>query len=312
MTVTLSQRQEACARHAVRTVAYFAANGWAPTAVDVWRWMDSPAEVFTLGEVVEAMEALKVSGRLVMNDGRFCFSGSERLIERDHRAFRDARTKMKRARRVARWVSWVPGVRGTAIANTLAWEHTRPEGDIDFFVIARTGTLWFVRLCTIVPLILLRARPGIRRHHSIDFTFFVADTHLDLSTLQSEPNDPYLAAWIVSLVWLVNDGVVATFNKANPWAFERFPNAAPLTVAWYDRINARPWKMWRMARWGNAMARSLSMRRFPAAIRSTMNTSTAVVVNDDVLKFHVTDRRREIFETWVNLCKQHGGDIVTP
>lgn len=310
MKAVLSTRQEACITDVVRTVAYFAANGWVPTGVEVWRWMDRPSRVHSLHEVLEALEFLRASGHVRMQDGRFCFPGSEHLIKADHAAYRDAQIKMRRARRVAAWAARIPGVRGIAVANTLAWEHTRPEGDIDFFVVARAGTLWFVRLCAVGPLLLLRARPGVRRYHPIDFTFFISESCLDLSSLCFSPDDPYLAHWATSLVWLVDDGVALTFYEQNDWAFRRFPNAAPGSVAWYDRVQARPWHAWGVARWLNAMSRVVSRRRFPEAIRSAMNHSTSVVATDDTLKFHVTDRRQEISETWTTLCKQHGNAIA--
>jgi len=252
-----------------------------------------------------------MTARLTMHHGRFCFAGSERLMEGDHAAYRDARGKMRRARRVARWVGAVPGVRGVAVANTLAWEHTHPEGDIDFFVVARPGTLWAVRLLVMLPLLLLRARPGLRKHNPIDFTFFVDDASLDLSSLRLVPDDPYLAHWAVSLVWMVDRGVAEAFRAANAWAFERFPNAAPVEVAWYDRIRTVQMPGEWIVRMLNGMARRLSQWRFPEAIRSAINQSTDVVVSDRVLKFHVHDRRKEVFETWMALCATHGNDLAT-
>ncbi len=311
MSATLSMRQEDALHDAVCTVAYFAANGWAATLVDVWRWVDSPAHPYALSEVMWALEYLQASGRLTMRDGRFCFVGSEGLIEGDHAAYRDARGKMRRARRVARWVGMVPGVQGVAVANTLAWEHTHPEGDMDFFVVARPGTLWAVRLLITLPLLLLRARPGIRRHHPIDLTFFVDDASLDLSSLRLTPDDPYLAHWAVSLVWMVDRGVLPVFRAANAWAFNRFPNAALVEVAWYDRIATVRLPGEGAMRALNHTARRLSLWRFPAAIRSALNQSTNVVVNDHVLKFHVRDRRQDVFETWMALCAMHGNALDT-
>jgi hypothetical protein len=41
-------------------------------------------------------------------------------------------------------------------------------------------------------------------------------------------------------------------------------------------------------------AKRLQSKMFPERIRGMMNRDTRVVVNDDVLKFHVDDRREEI------------------
>lgn len=295
-------------RDVVRTVAYFSLAGQAITQTDCWRWLYRPTQPWSLEAVLKAVRLAEEAGHVSLRDGRVVLRGQESLFLLSHPAFLDAHKKWRTARRVAWWASWIPGVRAVAIGNTLAWEATQPTSDIDVFVIARAGSLWLVRFLCVVPLMVLRARPGVRQRDAIDFTFFVADTQLAFETLCIAPEDPYLTYWIASLVPLVDDGVMQNLWDQNPWVSAALPHAHPVVLAWYRRVRhgqqvgAWLYRMMKVAgviRVGNAGARWLSMRWFPTAIRSQMNQSSAVVVHEGMLKFHVQDSRQARYDAWI-------------
>lgn len=306
--------QGACAYDVLRTVAYFTSLGMAMTPTDVWRWLYKPVSPWKLAEVLLAIHDQRAQSRLTMRDGRVVLAGHEGVFTKQHDMFLDAYRKWKRARRVARWTSLIPGVRAVAVGNTLAWEATTVESDIDMFVVARAGTLWLVRFLCVTPLILLGARPGKRKRDAIDFTFFLSDTALDLSHLRIEPEDPYLTYWLASLVPFVDDGVMRELWESNTWMQEALPHATPVKVSWYRRIRHGQWlgeilykslKLTRLLSVLDRLARTISERRFPAAIREQQNVSSHVVVNNNMLKFHVTDNRASIYTTWTQLIKHY-------
>ena len=302
--------REACLREVVGTVSYFQAVGQWPTVTDLWTWMYEPTQDWTLLQVRRAVLQLVERGVLREERGRVQPANASSLVEVTHNHYLDADKKFRQVRRLAYWVGLIPGVRAFCVCNTLAWEATNPDGDTDVFVIARAGTLWWVRLLCVVPLMLFRARPGQRRRHTIDFTFFVADTDLALEHLAHDGQDPYLTYWTRSLIPLVDDGIMDAFWEANTWAAEVLPNAPEAQLAWYRRlpgthqrmlvrVSALTYRLLRItgALWvGNALAKRLSLWRFPKRIREQMNQSTNVIVNDAMLKFHVVDRRNEILQ----------------
>ena len=306
------KQSEALLHDTWKTIAYFSLQNVVLTPTDVWHWLYRPSRDWTLEQVLQAVRTLHAQSRITMRDGRVVVSGNEALFAVAHEQFLDAYQKWKRARRVAWWAALVPGVRAVAVGNTLAWESTEPKSDIDLFVIARTGSLWFVRLLCVAPLMLLRARPGVRAQHAIDFTFFVSDQALNLQSVALEGSDPYLAYWITSLVPFVDDGVWETFWEQNAWATRAVPHATPVRVAWYRRVRhgqragAVFYRVLRVSGliWlFNKVARVLSVARFPQGIRTAMNTSTGVVVNNEMLKFHTQDTRERVRTEWEALCR---------
>ncbi len=89
-----------------------------------------------------------------------------------------------------------------------------------------------------------------------------------------------------------------TWWAANRWIKSERPHAGMGAIA--PRLRALPFQaVSEMFRWIPAplwsgiegAARSFQQWRLPRAIRDRANRSTEVVLNDEVLKFHTTDRR---------------------
>ncbi len=262
-------------RDILRVLAWFSLFDYAVTAEQVHGQLRFQS---SLREVREALQNLSPTkeehGLYRLKEGSYGWE------ERLHRT-RFSLSKFRRAQRSARYLSVFPWVRGVAICNTLAWMHTRKESDVDLFVIVREGTIWSTRFLAVLPYVLFRARPEETREDPLCFSFFLSDHALDLSSIALPDGDPYLASWIRSVLPLYDrDGVFGAFRSCN----ER-GKATPGTRSRFPRVFER-------------VACFLQQRRFPQDIRQLMNTTSAVVVNDRMLKFHTNDRRVLFRDLW--------------
>lgn len=216
------------------------------------------------------------------------------VASREHR-YRLAEAKFRKARRVARFMRLLPSVRLVAVCNSLALANANEESDIDLFVVARPGTLWVTRLLVVGSLALLGLRPSSRTSaDKVCMSFFVSERRLDLHDIALQPDDTYLRYWIASLAPLYDaGGVMDAFLAANAWAGERVPGA--LAVRRRPVLAAAPFStpLLPLLRAADPLARKLQSRLFPSEISANANAGTDVMVSDDILKFHVTDRRAE-------------------
>ena len=216
----------------------------------------------------------------------------EELVKEMEERDRYQARKRRRAFRIAQFLSWIPGVRFVALANTTAFGNARDGGDLDFFLIVRHGMIWTVRLLSVLPLRLLRRTPreGFERD-AVCLSYFISDKQCNIQSHQLPDDDPYFRYWFLSLVPLCDDGIGEEFWKANAWIYDRHPSATQWQTA--------PEFMARSHSWGwpfqtlEAVARKLQMKRFPRLIREQMNQGTAVMVSDETLKFHVEDGREQ-------------------
>ncbi len=316
-----------------RTVTWFSLFETPVTVFEIWKWMLSPDRVYTLEEVYEAVSESNatptdakalVGKKVALNNG---FKGT--LVPSHQDRFLDATRKYKKLRRAVRYLKLVPGVEAIAAGNTLAWWNTRPDSDIDLFIVTRPGMIWLARLLCVTPFALLGKRPGKSGIDPFCFSFFVTSDVLDLSSLRLPGGDPYLAYWTSSLVPVFDrGGVWEKFREANRWTETVLPHtASPSTHSIPQGRHEDTRRATRFTRSGsklfrllqqipllfperakrveglNRLARSFQLKRLPKQIKTLMNKDSRVVVTDQMLKFHDNDRRAEYRDMLEVKCK---------
>ena len=316
----------------LRTLVWYETIGYAPTRTELLMTMEVGAGDRLQGTGYRGqsfLAELLAAGILSEHMGRIGFSESLDGIVTMIRA-RDALQprKRRRATRVAYWLSRLPCVRFVALANTTALGVARNEGDLDFFVVARAGTIWTTRLIGGLPFRLLGMTPSsdaATDRDAICLSYFVTDDALDLSSHQLQDDDPYFRYWFLSLLPLADDGVSREFWEANATIRERHPFArkwiAPpdLCVDKREQMAVSRWQIGSKKTYllstiydllsvsfFEPTARFLQKHWFPPTIRNRMNRDTTVMANDQTLKFHVTDRRATYREQYEVSCGKRG------
>jgi len=297
-------------RAILRTLCFHDVWGSAPTRAELCSQLDVASDVtMRREEVTDALHDLLEQGRVSEVRGRFGFPdtlpGLARVFtERDGVQPR----KRRHARRIAGWLARLSGVRFVALANTTALGNARDDGDLDFFVIAKKGSIWSTRLFGGAPFRLFRwtPSPGHERD-AVCLSYFITDDGLDLSSHLLTPNDPCYRQWFLSMVPLYDDGVSRAFWDANAALRRRHPFAERWVVPPDLRIPAKRLRL--PTRIFEGLAKMFQMRWFPASILERMNKDTTVLVNDRVLKFHVTDSRAEDRRRYEDACRSRGIDI---
>jgi hypothetical protein len=102
---------------------------------------------------------------------------------------------------------------------------------------------------------------------------------MDISRFALPGGDPYMDFWIATLLPLYDaGGVFDEFRKVN--------EGRGLEGRKSGKASGRI----------ERLAKNIQMRKFPERIRSMANVDSRVVISDDVLKFHVNDRREAFKE----------------
>lgn len=249
----------------------------------------------TFSDILEALKGLQVGEK----DGFYHLAGREQAVEERRLRYRLADRKFRRARRFARFLSWLPSVRLVAVCNSLSLAHAADGSDIDLFIVARPGTVWATRLIAAGVLAVLGLRPEQDNERDrLCLSFLVSEKALDLSGLRLPTDDAYLPYWVATLLPLYDaDGTLKRLFAANSWIRRRIPGIRLQDYALGRRLEPRrsPFAaLLPVFRALDAPARRVQDRVFPDRIRQMMNRDSRVVVNDDTLKFHVDDRREAV------------------
>ncbi|MBF8280897.1 MAG: hypothetical protein HW383_670 [Candidatus Magasanikbacteria bacterium] len=280
----------------LQTLAFFSIFDFAPTRLELKNF----SLVAGWEEFCAALEKLSADGVILERDGLFSLAARplDPNIRRDR--YRAAVRKFSRADRAAVWLKKIPWVRFVAVTNSLAWWNTKPESDIDFFIVVRHGRLWTTRLLVAILLRIFRLRPGEGSLDPICCSFWMSDAGADLKEIEIV-GDVYLSFWKRRLIVINNVGaagceswVCATSDRLIGCGTRVEHSAAPtFTKLIFKRTEK--------------ISRRLSMKLFPKNIRSA--SASGVVLTDYMIKLHAPDRRVEIRDRWRALCAEIGAPV---
>lgn len=287
----------------LRTLCWFSLFEYPLTSFEVYKWLWQKPEKqlgktnpsYTLQDVFDCLQTSHyLKDRLEIQDGFFCvkkFGSLSWQIKKRQSGFVDASRKLKKLGKIFWWFRLFPSIQLVAACNSLGWFLTKPESDIDLFIVVKPGTVWFTRLFLVAPFLFFQKRPGNqRRIDPFCFSFFLTSEDLNLKRFLLKDQDPYFAYWVLSLVPILQteEGFSILYEK-NIWTKQEWPYAYPRPVhKELTYISSKhPWKFspfeffWKKLQWC----------RFPKTIRTLANQDTRIIVSDSVLKFHENDRR---------------------
>lgn len=305
----------------LKTLAYFSLFEFPLTKEEIfsylWEGRGTEESIFL------ELENLKSEGRIEEQFGYFYFPGENSSIELRRKAVPLLERKLKKARRAAKLISWIPFLRAVFVCNSVASSSVNKESDIDFFIIAEQNRVWLVRLFSNIILLL----SGMRRHGKkiadrICLSFYVDTENLDLKSLTAAPKDIYLAYWIKQLIPIYDpERLYKKIIDQNSWAqqylaFENnirpFPEFANCKFAQF--LKGAGEAMWKDG-YGDLMegqARAIQLEKIRhSSVGKVRKILTAVVTEKGVIKFHEKDIRLDVYQKWLAKNQQLQHTYVT-
>lgn len=306
------------AKSILSELAYFDIFEHPLTAIELQRYAQSPGT--KLRDILVALDqGTWLKDRTEERWGFYFLKGRNQIVLTRLVRYRDAEKKFQKALAFARRFALFPFVRMVAVCNSQAYSNSRPESDIDFFIVTAPGRIWTCRWYITSYLKLLGERPtATKTQDKICASFFVTADHLNLEGLRLEKSDIYLHHWVTQLAPLYDAGTIyQQFIAANTWVADFFPNIVPMTLSasrqikpsWSRRLAQRKAEFWHLGAWGDLLERfyeKIQRRILPKALRDLANQDSRVILSDTMLKFHDNDRRQQYQERWRKKCQELG------
>lgn len=164
--------------------------------------------------------------------------GRAHYIERRAQLADASAEKLKRARKYARLLQIVPGVRFIGVTGSLAMESAVPEDDIDFLVIAAKNRLWLTRALVLSALMawgVKRPDDGRAEYPNL----ICANIFLSESDLYVPDENLFIAHEICQMLPLLGEKTYRDFLNANAWVKHFLPQWEPARVEFQDRAALR-------------------------------------------------------------------------
>ncbi|MDO8571239.1 MAG: hypothetical protein Q7R79_01000 [bacterium] len=295
------------------TITYFDHFSYPLTAMELWQNLLLPMKTtWSLSDVCTCLlNSALLHKSVEKKDGFFFLKGRSAIISLrlDRNVIADI--KYKKARWFVRFISILPFIRLVCVCNSLGFNHAREESDIDFFIVAQKGSLWFVRFLTTGFAHILGQRPtSTHQKDRLCLSFYISDDSLDLSRLQLKEHngfpDVYLPFWILYCVPLYDERhTFDAFMRENTWVCTLVPNAI------FQMSEGR--RMVRLTRAEHLFkhlcettlslvvplleesVKRLQLRLLPKRLKeASAKGDGGVLIEDTILKLHPIDRREEI------------------
>lgn len=183
-------------------------------------------------------------------------------------------------------VSKIPEISDVFLVNSYALGALKPSSDIDLLVITHPRLLWLARLKLTFALEKagLRRKPG-QVEDRFCLSFFVTNDALDMSRIALH-DDIYLAYWTAQVQSLLQVTSTA-WTEQNRWLTPLFPNRpqSSLPTPPHQQLPFLPIRSLL-----NHLVR-LPMKARSEAKARTLGPESSIVISDQMLKFHNSDRR---------------------
>jgi len=174
-------------------------------------------------DLKKSLDELQANKKVVQQGDLYALTPwDERIYFQNQEEIKKRFNKIKRFE----WLLQViPFVRSMAIINSLALGTADAQSDIDFFVVTRKGTLYFVRTIIILlfkSLGLYKTKGKIKEHFC--FGFYTTQDNLDFSSILLSGDDVYFSFWLASMQPIFGEPTYFQTIAINNWVNRDFPN----------------------------------------------------------------------------------------
>lgn len=158
-------------------------------------------------------------------DGYFFLNGRKKIVTLRKERRRWSGEKLRVAKHAALLLKYISTIQLIGITGALAMDNAHRDDDIDFYIVAKSGTLWTTRFFATVLLALfgLRRKPDdITFRNKICLNMYVDEEHL---SVPKRERDLFAAHEVLQMkpLWERN-GIYQKFLSANDWARQFLPN----------------------------------------------------------------------------------------
>jgi hypothetical protein len=276
------------------------------TAEEVMDYLYKYSSPLHIKELKATLDHLVHEGKLSEIKGYFVLPGREQIIEtRKTRKF-IAEKFWNRTKLYGQYMRSLPFIRMIAVCNSLSYDNSSEQSDIDLFIVVRPGRMWLARFLTTVVLHFF----GVRRYGNkiagrFCLSFFVTTQQMDMSQFELKPEDPYLAYWTKNLRPIFGSETYKKFREVNEeWLSGyglRFDDSFRKHMYHYEDGRLKKTTEWLLGGLlGDLFEKILKGTLKKKTLRSMneLKEGANVIVTDEILKFHNHDRRQEFLDRW--------------
>lgn len=292
----------------INTLSYFSVFNYPLTAIELWQYLITDKnDKVSFEAFLNTIARLKNKNALIEKQGFLFFADSEKDIEKRQQNYRDSFAKYEIAKKIVKVFSIIPFVRAVFVCNSLAYNNSCVDGDIDLFIVVKNKRLWLSRFLVLGILKIFHLRPlKNNKKNKIDPTFFINEANLALNDI-SLNEDIYLRYWLAQLLPIYDpNNLLTKIREQNHELLNKFPNYLPVQP--YSRRLVKSGTVVNIVRQILALilnfnflektTKTVQLKIMPQLLKTQLNKNKGVVANEKMIKMHSNDRRQEYYDKW--------------
>lgn len=303
-------------------LAYFDIFDQPLTSFEIWKYLWNPKFSPSFEQFKNELQNLITTSKIAVQDGFYFLVGREKIILLRKEHWQISKKKLDKTRVLVKFFRHIPYLRGIFVCNRVASSTASVDSDIDLFIIAQAGRLWTVRFLVTLFLKIFGLRPSKKQSRDkFCLSFYVGSDNLSLQDcLLKEKNgwpDIHFIYWLADFLPLYDEACVSTelvevqlgtntvsqFIQANKWIKQYLPNLELTSdSSTLLRSSRSPLKFFietvskiiRVADFRERVFKAVQLHLMPEPLRrAAQEPNTNVVISDQMLKFHLNDRREK-------------------
>jgi hypothetical protein len=203
------------ARSVLKTLLYFDIFQYPLTVEEIHEYCCEYSA--SKDEVLRQLEVFEEIGYVSRKDFFYHVKNDkmEALVERRIKGNKEAQRFLKIAKRVSKFISYFPFVRGICLSGSLSKGYADSDSDIDFFIITEPGRLWISR-----TMLILFKKIFLFNSHK----YFCVNYFIDTNSLEIPDKNLFAATELLSIIPATNADLYEKLIQANSWIKEFYPN----------------------------------------------------------------------------------------
>lgn len=272
----------------LRTLLYFNLFRYPLTLPEIHKTASIPH--LSLAETEKELAALVQQGIVRQHSDYYYLGKNNALVQQRIEGNQRAQKYLAIAHKKARLMGHFPFIRAVMVSGSLSKGVSKPDADIDYFLVTDPGRLWIARTL----LILYKKALLFNSHEYWCVNYFVDTDHLEI-----EDKNLFTATELKWLLPVWNPDLYQQVLGANAWADKWFPNFGPRKVT-----DCAPYRRSWIKKLGEALLSGKLGDRLDAwCMRRTLGRWQKKFGHFDAKTFEVTLRSR----TYVS--KHHPSDF---
>jgi hypothetical protein len=200
----------------LKTVSYFDVFSYPLTSNEIIFFLDQAAVEKDINIAIDCLVEME---HLFQLDNFYSIRNEPKIANKRKHGNMLAVKLIKKARAVAKFLSWFPYMRGIAISGSLSKNFADEKSDLDFFIITAPNRLWIVR---ILYSFLFKLATAARVKNWFCLNYFIDEEKLEI-----KEQNIFTAVEIATLMPLKGGVVFQNFFQANKWVYQYLPNHKP-------------------------------------------------------------------------------------